>query len=133
MNRMMLLTIGLCLATPALAQAPAPAPMPGMPMHQGMALPKAAPAATTPADTSMMDAMQKMQHDMAAAPMTGNPDIDFAAMMIPHHQGAVDMARIELRNGRDPAMRKLARDVIAAQEKEIAFMKSWLAKHPAKH
>ena len=57
-------------------------------------------------------------------------DADFVGMMIPHHQGAIDMARYELANGKDPAMRRMAQNVIAAQEKEIAAMKSWQAKHP---
>ena len=83
------------------------------------------------ADTGMMAGMDKMNHDMAAVPMTGNADRDFAAMMIPHHQGAIDMAQAELRHGKDPAMRKLATDVIAAQTKEIAMMHRWLAAHPA--
>jgi uncharacterized protein (DUF305 family) len=49
--------------------------------------------------------------------------------MIPHHQGAIDMAKVELQYGKDPQLRKLAQDVIAAQQKEIAFMQSWQAKH----
>jgi uncharacterized protein (DUF305 family) len=77
----------------------------------------------------MMASMDKMSHDMQAAPMTGNADHDFAAMMMPHHQGAIDMARTELRYGKDPTMRRLARDVVAAQEKEIALMRRWLETH----
>lgn len=70
----------------------------------------------------MADSMKKMHEDMMSAPMTGNPDIDFAAMMIPHHQGAVDMARIQLRYGKDAQLRTLAEEIIKSQEKEIAEM-----------
>ena len=72
--------------------------------------------------------MTKMSQGMAI-PWTGNADQDFVAGMIPHHQGAIDMARVELQYGKDPQLRKLARDIIAAQKKEIAFMTTWQAKH----
>ena len=68
-------------------------------------------------------------HSGMAIPYTGNADVDFARGMIPHHQGAIDMAQVQLRHGKDPAMRKLARDVIKAQEKEIQFLRQWLAQH----
>ncbi len=84
------------------------------------------------ADQEMMAGMEKMNHDMASAPMTGDPDHDFVAMMMPHHQGAVDMAQVELRDGKDPALRRLAADIVAAQRKEIAMMKHWAATHPAR-
>jgi uncharacterized protein (DUF305 family) len=80
----------------------------------------------------MMQSMQKMQQDMVAAPMTGDTDRDFVAMMIPHHQSAIDMARLELQHGKDPMLRELAQAVIKAQETEIAAMKAWQEKHPAK-
>jgi uncharacterized protein (DUF305 family) len=83
-------------------------------------------------DRDMMAGMEKMNHDMSAAPMTGDADRDFVAMMIPHHQGAVAMAQTELRYGKDPAMRRLATDVVAAQKKEIAMMQRWQAAHPAR-
>lgn len=72
-------------------------------------------------------AMEKMHKDMMITP-TGDADVDFMLGMIPHHQGAIDMAKIALEKGRDPEVKKLAEDVIAAQEKEIAFMKEWLKK-----
>lgn len=89
-----------------------------------------APGSST--DSGMMDSMNKMSQAMNSVPMTGDPDRDFTAMMIPHHQGAIDMAKYELQHGKDPALRKLAREIVAAQDKEIAFMKRWLATHPAK-
>ncbi|HCS23833.1 MAG TPA: DUF305 domain-containing protein [Alphaproteobacteria bacterium] len=82
-----------------------------------------------PADV-YADAMEKMHHDMAIAP-TGDADIDFARGMIPHHQGAIDMAKIVLEKGKDAEIRKLAEDIIAAQEKEIAFLQGWLDKNAA--
>ncbi|MGG5808899.1 CopM family metallochaperone [Falsiroseomonas sp. CW058] len=73
----------------------------------------------------MAAAMARMQQEMAAAPMTGDPDRDFVAMMLPHHQGAVDMARLYLRAGRDPALRRLAEGMVADQEEEIRQMRGW--------
>jgi uncharacterized protein (DUF305 family) len=68
---------------------------------------------------------------MAAQPETGNTDQDFVAMMIPHHQGAIDMARAELATGKDPDLRKLAEDIVKAQEREIQQMRDWQKKNPA--
>lgn len=76
---------------------------------------------------AMQAAMQQMQGGMDM-PATGDVDVDFARMMIPHHQGAIDMAKAELASGKDPQLRQLADEIIAAQEKEIAFLKTWLAK-----
>ena len=75
-----------------------------------------------------MNAMEKMMKDMHMQP-TGDADKDFAMMMIPHHQGAIDMAKVELQYGKDKQLRKMAEEVIAAQEKEIATLKKWQSKH----
>jgi uncharacterized protein (DUF305 family) len=78
--------------------------------------------------TRQMNAgMSKMMKDMHAPGYAGDPDIDFLAMMIPHHEGAVEMARLVLVHGRDPATRRLAEDIIASQVVEIEGMKRRLA------
>lgn len=111
----------LLITLPALAQKTShPAAMPGMAPDQ------------FPADRAMMDGMNAMNQAMKDAPMTGDPDHDFVAMMIPHHQGAIDMAKVELRFGKDANMRKLANAIIAAQKEEIAEMHRWQAAHPAR-
>jgi Domain of unknown function (DUF305) len=75
-----------------------------------------------------MDAgMDRMMRDMHAPGYTGNADVDFLAMMIPHHEGAVEMARLVLVHGRDPLTRQLAEEIIASQTSEIAAMKERLA------
>jgi uncharacterized protein (DUF305 family) len=71
--------------------------------------------------------MARMMQAMHAALASGNPDRDFLAMMIPHHEGAVEMARLVLIHGRDPATRRLAEDIIASQTIEIAAMQQRLA------
>ncbi len=73
--------------------------------------------------------MKRMDHDMTAASMTGNVDHDFASMMIPHHQGAIDMAKGELMYGKDPVMRRLAQEIIVDQKSEIDVMNLWLKKN----
>jgi uncharacterized protein (DUF305 family) len=71
-----------------------------------------------------------MDQDMSGAPMTGNADQDFAAMMLAHHKGAVDMAQTELQYGKDPLLRAMSQDIIASQTKEISEMQAWQANHP---
>jgi uncharacterized protein (DUF305 family) len=78
----------------------------------------------------MAAAMARMDHDMMA-PATGDADRDFASMMIPHHQGAVEMAEAELRFGRDPVLRRLAQGIIVEQRQEIAVMRQAIATLPA--
>ena len=108
-------------ALPAVAQEAAQPSMPGMSM-------KAAPVDGGASSKAFKAANDKMMQGMDV-PLTGDADKDFVAGMIPHHEGAIDMARVELRYGKDPAMKKLARDIVAAQDKEIALMKKWQASH----
>jgi uncharacterized protein (DUF305 family) len=77
------------------------------------------------ADHSMMSGMSGVEY-------TGDADHDFVAHMIPHHEGAVAMAKVELKYGKDTRLRALANEIIASQDKEITFMKQWLAAHPQK-
>jgi uncharacterized protein (DUF305 family) len=74
----------------------------------------------------MSTAMDKMHEEMAAPSQTGDPDRDFLAMMIPHHAGAVEMARLILIYGRDPLVRQLAEEIIAGQQAEIGAMQARL-------
>jgi len=74
----------------------------------------------------MHEAMASMDKAMGSAPMTGDPDHDFAAMMIPHHQGAIDMAKAELLYGKDTALRRLAQEIVVTQEQEIEVMRTRL-------
>jgi uncharacterized protein (DUF305 family) len=98
------------------------------PAHAQHATHGSAPAAASPASQAYMDAMKTMDAAMAATPMTGRPGEDFALMMIPHHQSAVDMAKAYLASGEDdPELSRLSREIIASQEKEIAFLRDWLA------
>lgn len=70
--------------------------------------------------------MDKMHRDMMTPSPTGNPDVDFLAAMIPHHAGAVEMARLVLVHGKDPLVRRLAEDIIAGQQTEMAAMQARL-------
>jgi uncharacterized protein (DUF305 family) len=77
-----------------------------------------------------MQAMMKTNDEkMASMKMTGNADVDFAMMMRVHHQGAIDMAKAELRDGKNAQMRKLAKDIIAAQKREIAQLDKFLTQN----
>jgi len=140
----------LALAGPAFAQsshqghgaAPAPgaAPMGRMGMGMGMMdmesmqtmMKTMMPAPSDAASTKdFKSADMKMMHDMAV-PYTGNADIDFRAKMIPHHQGAIDMAKVALAHAKDETTKALAAQIIKDQEREIAEMREWLSKNAAK-
>jgi uncharacterized protein (DUF305 family) len=83
----------------------------------------------TSAEEAFKEANNTMMQAMAK-PMSGDADKDFVMMMLPHHQGAIDMAKVELKYGKDPTLRAMAEAIIVAQEKEIKEMKEWTAAHP---
>jgi uncharacterized protein (DUF305 family) len=119
MNRIAFALAAALLAAPAVAQ----------PSHQGHGAPTARAAQDTAATREFRAANDRMHRDMAIR-YSGNADRDFAAGMIPHHQGAIDMANIVLRHGSDPEMRALAQGIIRAQEAEIAQLRAFLARTP---
>jgi uncharacterized protein (DUF305 family) len=101
------------------------ASMPGMKMNSAESGGSASTEALKHAD-------QKMMQQMQAPAYTGDADKDFVAHMIPHHQGAIDMAEVELKYGKDPEMKKLAGNIVKAQKEEIATMERWQATHGGK-
>jgi uncharacterized protein (DUF305 family) len=79
----------------------------------------------------MGEAMAIMDRDMGAAPMNGEAGHDFVTMMLPHHQGAIDMAKAVLLHTKDPELRNLALGIIAEQQNEINVMRAWLERQHA--
>lgn len=96
------------------------------PCHQGHGQTS---TAATPSTRAFEEANAKMHRDMAIA-FSGNADIDFVRGMIPHHQGAIDMATVVLQFGANEQTKKRAGEIIAAQEREIAEMREWLVRNP---
>ena len=90
------------------------------------AVPGVSAAAYAAYTQEMQVSMQKMMEDMHRDPPSGDPDIDFLVMMIPHHQGAIDMGHLLIAAGRDPQTRALVEDIMAAQAAEIAGMRGRL-------
>ncbi|HET6390948.1 CopM family metallochaperone [Hyphomicrobium sp.] len=116
----------ICLGLTAIA--PALAADTHMDHSDHMQMEPAQSAEGSPSSKAFEAVNQKM-HAAMSKPYTGDADVDFVNGMIAHHQGAIDMAKAELQYGKDPEMRKLAEDIIKAQEPEIAAMNAWLAKH----
>ena len=102
---------------------------PGMALLALALMGTAGAVAASPDDSPFLAAnhaaMAKMMAAMDIKP-SGDVDADFVAMMVPHHQGAIDMAKVVLQYGKDDRVRKLAQDIIRAQEAEIAQMRTWL-------
>jgi uncharacterized protein (DUF305 family) len=102
-------------------------PMPGMDMMGMMDMKMMMPSpADSAATAGYKAAMMKMM--MPMTPYTGDADVDFMTQMKPHHQAAIDMAKVELANGKDAETKALAQAIITAQEKEIAVIDAWLKK-----
>ena len=78
--------------------------------------------------TKEFKAADMKMKNMDAAPYTGNPDIDFRTHMIPHHQGAIAMAKVALKYANDAETKRMAQKIIDDQEKEVANMQAWLKK-----
>lgn len=119
----------LLAALLALGGSPAPASdaAHGHGQHGGQAHGADGHAADLPASTrAYMAAGDRMHRDMAIE-YSGDADVDFLRGMIPHHQGAIDMAKVVLEHGKNARVRKLAEEIIRAQEQEIADMRKWLA------
>ncbi|MGF6374133.1 uncharacterized protein (DUF305 family) [Paraburkholderia sp. RAU6.4a] len=117
---------GLAFAAAAL---PAHAQHQGMP---GMDMPDSAHTDAGASTQAFKAADERMMHEMSAPEYTGDADRDFVAHMIPHHQGAIEMAQAELKYGKDPEIKRLARNIIKAQHDEIAFMRRWQEKRGGK-
>lgn len=97
-------------------------------MGQGMGNMQSTPKGDAGPSSLAFQAVNKKMHESMDITFTGNADVDFVRGMIPHHQGAIDMAKTVLAFGKDPETKKLAEEIIKAQEGEIAWMKEWLKK-----
>jgi uncharacterized protein (DUF305 family) len=82
--------------------------------------------------SELVASMDKMHVAMGAVAQSGNSDVDFVRLMIPHHQGAIDMAKTQLLYGKDPQMRRLAQEIITDQQLEIELMQRWLKQQQTK-
>lgn len=81
--------------------------------------------------SGLVASMDKMQMAMSAVARSGNSDVDFVRLMLPHHQAAIDMAKTEILYGKDAQMRRLAQEIITDQQLEIQLMQRWLKQQHA--
>jgi uncharacterized protein (DUF305 family) len=110
----MILTLTCAMTTPALQESSRPC---------------GAKTQSAAGWTELMTGMQKMHAAMASVEPSGSADVDFAKLMLPHHQAAIDMAKAELLYGKDPQMRRLAQEIITDQQSEIELMQLWIKQH----
>jgi uncharacterized protein (DUF305 family) len=104
--------------------------MMGRGMHGGMSNHSATqPKGDSGPSSLAFQGINTRMHEAMNIAFTGNADVDFVKGMIPHHQGAIDMAKTVIAFGKDPAVRRLAEEIIKAQESEIALMNEWLKKN----
>jgi uncharacterized protein (DUF305 family) len=89
-------------------------------------------SAVDPEWTELTSSMEKMHVAMAAIGPSGDRDVDFVRLMLPHHQTAIDMAKTQLLYGKDPQMRRLAQEIVTDQQSEIELMRLWLKQHDPK-
>lgn len=121
MNRLCLIALSSALAiSAAVAQQPSSKPMDPA-MHMQMMQPMSSDSAAT---KGYKASMMTMMSNMPA--YTGDADVDFMTQMKGHHQAAIDMAKVELAHGKDAEAKKLAQEIVTAQEKEIATIDTWL-------
>jgi|SRR6187455_1805843 uncharacterized protein (DUF305 family) len=93
-------------------------------------------AQTPPSDTNwseLVASMDKMHMAMGAVKRSGDSDVDFVRLMLPHHQAAIDMAKTHLLHGKDPQMRRLAQEIITDQQLEMELMQRWLKQRESAH
>lgn len=118
---------GMPMGQPSMGQ-----PMMGQPMLTPPAGAIAMSASQAPMQYYYGKPMYEMQENMMRVRPTGDADFDFVQAMLPHHRGAIDMARIVLEKGKDPEIKKLATEILKAQEAEIKLMSDWIGKQQAK-
>jgi len=113
--RSAILSIICALAVPA----PQPSPNPSLSDKR----------AADPAWSELSSSMEKMHVAVGSIRRSGDSDVDFVTLMLPHHQAAIDMARTQLMYGKDPQIRRLAQEIITDQQSEIELMQLWLKQH----
>jgi uncharacterized protein (DUF305 family) len=93
-------------------------------------------AQTPPSDTNwsaLIASMDKMHMAIGTVKRSGDSDVDFVRLMLPHHQAAIDMAKTQLLHGKDPQMRRLAQEIITDQQLEMELMQRWLKQRESAH
>ncbi|MFC3107551.1 DUF305 domain-containing protein [Undibacterium arcticum] len=130
--------LGIGIAGAALLMGATVAPVGAQEMHhhhvaESKKSPQSFIASTAkPFSALMDDAMAVMDDGMKRAPMNGVAEHDFVTMMIPHHQGAVDMAKALLLYNKDPELQNLAQGILTEQQNEIKLMQAWLGRYQAR-